>query len=65
MASGVPNCGKISPHKLRSTYAMGMLNATGNLSLVQKQLGHSHIETTTIYAEADDKAKQEARNILF
>lgn len=65
MASGVPNASKISPHKLRSSYAMAMLDATGNISLVQKQLGHQFIGTTSKYAEARNKDKEIHRNVIF
>lgn len=64
-ASGIANYSRLSPHKCRSTYAMGMLEATGNISLVKEQLGHSRIETTTLYAEASKKAIEDSRNALF
>lgn len=56
---------EITPHKLRSTYATDMLAATGNIELVSNQLGHSNIQTTTIYAQSADEDKSKARNILF
>ena len=65
MASGVPNASKISPHKLRSSYAMAMLDATSNISLVQKQLGHQFIGTTSKYAEARNRDKETYRNAIF
>lgn len=37
-------------HCLRHTYATFLLYATGKLQFVQKQLGHSKITTTQIYA---------------
>ena len=63
-ASGIINAHEITPHKLRSTYAMDMLKATGNLSLVKEQLGHENVATTQIYAKADKEAQKSARNIL-
>ena len=40
-----------SIHSLRHTYATFLLRASGNLRLVQKQLGHSSITTTEVYAD--------------
>lgn len=55
---------KITPHKLRSTFATDMLRATGDIKLVSEQLGHSNINTTTIYAEHDEERRMDARNLL-
>jgi site-specific recombinase XerD len=39
-------------HSLRHTYASFLLKASGwNLRLVQKQLGHSRVSTTQVYAD--------------
>lgn len=54
----------ITPHKLRSTFATDMLRKTGDIKLVSEQLGHSNINTTTIYAEHDEERRIEARNLL-
>ena len=62
-AAGVPNADKITPHKLRSTYAMDMLRYTGSLALVQSQLGHENISTTQIYAQTEESKKAMARNL--
>ena len=40
-----------SIHSLRHTYATFLLRASGNLRLVQKQLGHSSITITEVYAD--------------
>lgn len=63
LAAGVTNSEKISPHKMRHTRAMGLLKATGNIALVQKQLGHKNITSTTVYAEADDSDLSAIRNV--
>ncbi len=55
---------KITPHKLRSTFATDMLRATGDIKLVSEQLGHSNLNTTTIYAEHDEERRMDVRNLL-
>ncbi len=53
----------ISPHKLRSSFAMGFYEATGNdILMLQKALGHKDLQATNIYAKATEKKMQEARN---
>ena len=43
---------KHSIHTLRHTYATNLYKASGyNLRIVQKQLGHSSITTTTVYSD--------------
>ena len=61
-AAGVTNADKMTPHKLRSTFAMNSLAATGNIALVKEQLAHSNLNTTQIYAKATDKDKENHRN---
>jgi site-specific recombinase XerC len=48
--AGLP--ARYSIHCLRHTYACFLLKASNwNIRLVQKQLGHSRIETTQVYAD--------------
>lgn len=64
--SNIPGKGtKISPHKLRSSYAMLYYKQSGNdiLSL-KRNLGHSDISTTQIYARASQTDAQDSRNIV-
>ncbi len=51
---------KISPHILRHSKAMHMLQAGINLIYIRDFLGHVHVETTEIYAKADTEMKRKA-----
>ena len=51
---------KISPHILRHSKAMHMLQAGLNLIYIRDFLGHEQIETTEIYAKADTEMKRKA-----
>lgn len=59
-----PTKKNITPHKLRSTYATDMLEKTGNIELVSKQLGHSKVSTTQIYASSSKDQRSNVRNII-
>jgi site-specific recombinase XerD len=50
-----------SIHTLRHTYATNLYKASGyNLRMVQKQLGHSNISTTTVYSDVISKDLEDA-----
>lgn len=51
---------RISPHSLRHSKAMHLLQAGVNLIYIRDILGHVSIQTTEIYARADSKQKREA-----
>lgn len=51
---------KLTPHCLRHSKAMLMLQAGQNLIYIRDQLGHEHIKTTEIYARIDSKQRQRA-----
>ena len=52
---------KISPHKLRSTYATNLYNETGDIYLVADVLGHSSVDTTRKhYADMTDARRRMA-----
>lgn len=55
---------KISPHKLRSSFAMAFYEKEPDLLLLKDILGHNNIATTTIYAKATKKKQKEMRNLL-
>jgi site-specific recombinase XerD len=53
-------------HSLRHTYACHLYKASGwNLRLVQKQLGHSRISTTQVYADVMEPDMRRALEKLY
>lgn len=56
--------GKYTPHKMRATCATKLYEATGDIYLVQQQLGHKSIKNTERYAKVSEKKKIESANIL-
>lgn len=59
--SAVPLKKKMSPHKLRSTYATHLYAETEDIYLVADALGHSDVNTTRKhYAAMSDKRRKEA-----
>jgi integrase/recombinase XerD len=50
--------GSISPHTLRHSLAMGLLQSGVDLSTIQSWLGHASINTTHQYMEADLEMKR-------
>lgn len=51
---------KITPHCLRHSKAMHMVEAGINLIYIRDYLGHESIETTQVYAKANSEAKRKA-----
>jgi integrase/recombinase XerD len=51
---------KISPHSLRHSKAMHLLQAGVNLIYIRDILGHESVQTTEVYARVDSKQKREA-----
>jgi site-specific recombinase XerD len=51
---------RLSPHVLRHTSAMIVLQATHDIRKVSLWLGHSHLTTTEMYVRADPSEKLEA-----
>ena len=50
----------VTPHVLRHSKAMGLLQAGVNLIYIRDFLGHSNVVTTEIYARADTEMKRKA-----
>ena len=56
---------RYATHSCRHTYATHLYRASGNdLEVVQEQLGHANIKTTTIYAKVTKEDKLRAANVL-
>ncbi len=51
---------KVSPHSLRHSKAMHLLQAGVNLVYIRDILGHESVQTTEVYARVDSKQKREA-----
>jgi len=56
---------RISPHCLRHSKAMHLLQAGVNLVYIRDILGHVSIQTTEVYARADSKQKREALEAAY
>ena len=55
---------RITPHKMRATCATRLYESTGDIYLVQQQLGHKSIDNTKRYAKVSEDKKKTAANIL-
>jgi site-specific recombinase XerD len=60
----VPLKKRMSPHKLRSTYATNLYQATEDIYLVAEALGHSDVNTTRKHyaSMSDQRMRQAAAN---
>jgi len=50
---------KVSPHRLRHTFATQLVNAGCKITTIQKLLGHQRINSTLIYARVHDRTVAE------
>lgn len=55
---------RASIHTLRHSYATHLLEAGVNLRVIQKNLGHSNIETTMVYLHLTNKGMEDAYHII-
>lgn len=56
---------RVSPHVLRHTCALTVLQATKDLRKVSLWLGHAHMQTTEMYTRADPAVKLEALEAMI
>jgi site-specific recombinase XerD len=56
---------RCTPHSLRHSFAVYLYETTKDLRLVQKQLGHSNVQTTTIYTDICPERASEQMNSLW
>lgn len=55
---------RITPHKMRSSCATNLYEATGDIYLVQDVLGHKNISNTMRYAKVSERKRKEAVDLL-
>jgi site-specific recombinase XerD len=55
----------MTPHSLRHAFATKVLEATGDLAVVQDMLGHSSPVTTRVYAKVSSKRMRDAHRVAF
>ena len=55
---------QISIHTLRHSYATHLLEAVVNIRAIQRNLGHSQLETTMVYLHLTSKGQEDAYGII-
>ena len=62
--AGLKNWEKLTPHKLRHSYASALVEAGRSIAEVKELLGHSSIATTQVYVHISRKRLEEAARAL-
>ncbi len=61
-----PSCRIVmTPHSLRHAFATKILEAPGDLAVVQDMLGHASPATTRVYAKVSSKRMRDAHRTAF
>ncbi len=64
-ASAIPGKGELlSPHKMRSSFAMGYYREEKDILALQRKLGHKSLAATNIYAKATKEEMQQTRSVM-
>lgn len=58
-----PDKKHLSPHKMRSSFAMGFYKETKDILALQRKLGHKSLVATNIYAKATDEQMEKMRSV--
>lgn len=58
--AGLSRAEKITPHKLRHTFASTLYKKTKDIKILQDLLGHENLSTTQIYTHVDTEEKKSA-----
>jgi len=62
--AGLENWERLTPHKLRHSYASALVEAGRSLAEVRELLGHSSIATTQVYVHISRRRLEEAARAL-
>lgn len=63
--TSLPGIGnRLSPHKMRASFAMAFYEEEKDILALQRKLGHKNLAATNIYAKATDKKMKETRSVL-
>ena len=55
---------RVSPHTFRHSAGVHLVAAGVDITVIRSWMGHAHIDTTNLYAEANIETKREALNRL-
>jgi integrase/recombinase XerD len=62
--AGLRDWHRVTPHKLRHSYASALVEAGRGIDEVKELLGHSSISTTQVYVHVSRKRLEEAARAL-
>ena len=63
-STALPQKRHISPHKMRSSFAMSYYAETKDILALQRKLNHRNLTTTNIYAKATDSTMRDTRSVV-